>query len=222
MQRVIVICEGQTEVEFCKQLLVPYFSGKAIFIYTPLIKKSGGGIVPWSSLKKQIERHLTQDRLAYVSLFVDYYGITAKFNFPGWETAHKEVDKSKRMEILENEMKRDINITLQSRFIPYLQLHEFEGLLFNNLEAFEATIPESDFLDKRELRDVLEKFPNPELINDTPENAPSFRLKRCLKGYNKIVYGAMLAEQIGLKKIMDKSPRFNAWIRKVELVREMF
>ena len=60
MQRVIIICEGETEQEFCKDVLVNHFQNRDIFIQTPLIKKSGGGIVKWSILKKQIENHLNK------------------------------------------------------------------------------------------------------------------------------------------------------------------
>jgi hypothetical protein len=95
-------------------------------------------------------------------------------------------------------------------------LHEFEGLLFNNIEAFDNQIPVADFVDRVELVRTIENNPNPELINDTPGNAPSFRLKRLIAGYNKIVYGAILANEIGLLRIREKSPRFNAWITLLE------
>jgi hypothetical protein len=46
IKRVIIICEGVTEQQFCNDVLAPYFSKENIFISNPLIKKSGGGIVP--------------------------------------------------------------------------------------------------------------------------------------------------------------------------------
>jgi hypothetical protein len=33
-------------------------------------------------------------------------------------------------------MKEYIDESIRYRFIPYMQLHEFEGLLFNNIEVF--------------------------------------------------------------------------------------
>lgn len=216
MKRIIIICEGPTEVEFCKDVLCPHFIGKEISIQTPLIKKSGGGIVKWSILKKQIENHLKQDQSAIVTTFIDFYGIKDKHFFPSWEASKAIVDKSGKMTYLEEAMKDEIAANLSHRFLPYIQLHEFEGLLFNEISVFESQIPESDFTDKGKLNRILQEFPNPELINDTPDNAPSYRLSRLIKGYNKVIYGSILAEAIGLARIRNKSPRFNAWIDDLE------
>ena len=45
MKRVVIICEGETEREFCKTLLAAYFAKRNIHIQAPLIKRSMGGIV---------------------------------------------------------------------------------------------------------------------------------------------------------------------------------
>ena len=216
MKRIIIICEGQTEIEFCKDVLFAHFFAKDIHIQTPLIKKSGGGIVPWPNLKGQIEKHLLQDSSAFVTTFVDYYGIHQRYSFPDWDMAHLKTDKNERMSILENGMAREIADGIRHRFLPYIQLHEFEGLLFNNVDAFINHIPTEDFINKLELINTITQNPNPELINDTPNNAPSYRLKRLIKGYNKIVYGSILADEIGLNRLRSKSPRFNDWVTKIE------
>ena len=57
---------------------------------------------------------------------------------------------------------------------------------------------------------------NPEMINDVRETSPSHRLDRIIKGYNKIIYGNIIAEAIGLDNIRSKSPRFNEWLNKIE------
>lgn len=54
------------------------------------------------------------------------------------------------------------------------------------------------------------------MINNNRETSPSHRLARIILGYNKIVYGNILAEAIGLERIREKSPRFNKWISKIE------
>lgn len=218
MKRVIIICEGPTEKEFCSDVLQSWFFQKNIFIQTPLIKKSGGGIVPWESLKKQIENHLKQDTSAWVTLIIDYYGIPQKYNFPKWEEAHMEPNKTRRMAILENAMKQDIPDEIRNRFIPYIQLHEFEGLLFNNIEVFTRNFVKDEFTDFKGFQTIFEKYPNPEDINDRPDSAPSKRLQQHIEGYNKVVYGATLAQEIGLEKINSKCPRFKEWITKIENV----
>jgi hypothetical protein len=219
MKRVIIICEGLTEQEFCKKSLYPHFISRQIHIDSPLIKKSSGGIVQWRELKKQIEIHLKHDPTAYVTTLIDYYGITPEHNFPGWIESLSHADKNERLDFLEQKMKLDIDDNLNSRFLPYVQLHEFEGLLFNDVNVFHQQFIIGDEIPEpglRELKDTICNSPNPEMINDNPDTAPSKRLKRIIKGYDKIVYGNILAEAIGLQNIRNKSPRFNAWIGKIE------
>ncbi len=218
MKRIIIICEGHTEQAFCKTNLQQHFQSKGILIQTPLIKHSKGGIVKWSILKQQIETHLKTDKSTFVTTFIDYYGLYAKYSFPNWEESERIQDKSTRMNNLEDGMLGDLNEELRYRFIPYLQLHEFEGLLFNDINIIYNQIPPNDIADKRELEKTFEDYDNPEMINNTRETSPSHRLERIIKGYNKVVYGDILAEAIGLHRIRNKSPRFNNWISKLESI----
>lgn len=220
MERIIIICEGPTEEEFCKKILTPYFQKQQIYVQSPLIKHSNGGIVRWDVLKKQIENHLKQDRAAYVTLLIDYYGLYQKYEFPDWEESLSIPDRSSRLDFLEQKMAQDIEESLRYRFIPYMQLHEFEGILFNNLEIFDLLFNADEILDREELETIFREFENPEMINNSPDNAPSKRLKRIIKGYNKIVYGNILAEEIGLTGIRSKCPRFNDWIGRINNIQK--
>jgi len=218
LRRIIIICEGQTEQEFCKNILNEHFLNKSIYIQAPIVKKTAGGIVGWNALKKQIENHLLQEKEIFVSTFIDYYGICQKHQYPQWQEIHKTAGKSKSQIIdsLEQAMKDDIESQLQSRFIPYIQLHEFESLLFNNIQAFEKCFSKEEFSNKQELIEVLRNYQNPEEINT--ENPPSCRLKRVIKGYKKVLMGNFLALEIGLNNIRNKCPRFNNWINKLERI----
>ena len=218
MKRIIIVNEGETEQEFCKDVLQPYFSTKDILIQHPTIKKSGGGIVAWETLKKQIETHLKQDPSVFVTTLIDYYGLNGKLKFPKWEESKAIVDINDRIRFLEQSMEALIDESLRYRFISYMQLHEFEGLLFNNIEVFNSQIAQDEFSDYAELVKTIADNPNPELINDGKETAPSKRLMRLIKGYNKTVYGSILAQAIGLERIRSKSPRFNNWINTLEAV----
>lgn len=218
MKRIIIICEGQTEVEFCKVILFPYFQSKNIYIQTPLIKKSKGGIVKWEELKKQILLHLQNDKSAFVTTLIDYHGINEKHVFPNWKQAEAEPNKNTKMDILENAMLIEIDEKLRYRYLPYIQLHEFEGLLFNDISIFYNQIPKEELIGTKELIETFINYPNPELINEGKETAPSKRLDRIIYGYNKIIYASILAEEIGLTRIRNKSPRFDNWIEKMENV----
>ena len=213
MIRLIIVCEGQTEQAFCKSVLSPYFFGKGIVIQAPTIKHTKGGIVRWSILKKQIETHLFGEPQTFVTTLIDYYGLYEKHSFPDWDECEKIQDKNDRMTALEDALKNNIHPNFRHRFIPYLQLHEFEGLLFNDIDIFYDQFPDSDLIGKVELKETFQKYPNPEMINSSRATSPSHRLERIIKGYNKVVYGDLLAEEIGLTRMRNKAPRFNSWIK---------
>ena len=43
-------------------------------------------------------------------------------------------------------MLQDIESQLNQRFIPYMQLHEFEGLHFNDIDIIKSQIPSEDLV----------------------------------------------------------------------------
>lgn len=214
MKRVIIICEGETEREFCKNVLAPHLIHSNIHIQAPLIKRSMGGIVRWSILKKEIEIHLLEPNVIVTTL-IDYYGLYQKYNFPNWAIGERIVNKNDRMDFLEDAMKEDINDAIRHRFIPYLQLHEFEGLLFNDIQIFYDQVPKEELVGVAELKKTFADYDNPEMINNNRETSPSHRLQRIIKGYNKPLYGHYFAEAIGIEHIRSKSPRFNQWTENI-------
>lgn len=220
MKRIIIICEGQTERDFCQEVLAPYLCKQyEIHIQTPLIKVSGGGIVRWDYLKKQAETHLKESSSVFVSTLIDYYGLYQKYNFPKWEEENKIYDINDRISFLEEAMKKDISNSLQHRFIPYLQLHEFEALLFIDLQTFYEQVPKSDLVGIDELEETFAKYANPEMINNSQSTSPGHRLERIIKGYKKPLYGHYLTEAIGIPRIREKCPRFNHWVETLISIR---
>ncbi|HVX00448.1 MAG TPA: DUF4276 family protein [Candidatus Babeliaceae bacterium] len=218
MKRIIIICEGPTEQAFVKTNLQVPFITRNIYLQTPLNKASRGGIIKWQRLKSQIETHLKAEQDAYVTTFIDYYGMHAKHQFPGWEEAHAIPDKIRRIDCLEKAMLKGVDSQFQHRFIPYLQLHEFEGLLFSDIAIIKRLVPPEDLVGIGELEATFAEYPNPEMINNNKATSPSHRLERIIRGYNKVVYGDIISEAIGLERIRMKSPRFNNWIARLENV----
>lgn len=214
MKRVIIICEGPTEQEFCMEVLGAELAKREVYVEAPLIKHSHGGIVPWATIKRQILKHL-QEGEVYVSMLVDYYGIKEQFGFPGWEESLRIVDKTERLHFLLEKMEEDIPETLRYRFIPYIQMHEFEGLLFSDVHAFLNSF-EEDEIKIEDLQAAADAFESPEMINNSPETAPSKRLIDAIPDYDKIVFGNCVAMDIGLEKIREKCPLFNEWVEKLE------
>lgn len=168
----------------------------------------------WDTLKKQIVRHLNEGN-SIVSLFVDYYRIRDSYHFPGWMESKSINNIYDRMHFLFEQMSLDIEENLRSRFIPYIQLHEFEGLLFSNIAVFQNNFTKQE-LDFQQLEDAINSVKTPEEINNGPATAPSERLKKAIKGYDKVVYGACLASDIGLNTIREKCILFNEWVMNLE------
>ena len=99
--------------------------------------------------------------------------------------------------------------------VPYVQRHEFEGLLFSDVEVFATQI---DFPHDcvSALLTVREQFTTPEDINDHYETAPSKRLASVIPRYRKVLHGAVLAGKIGLDAIRAQCPRFDVWLTRLE------
>ena len=208
MIRVAVSVEGQTEDEFCKNLLSPYFLAKGILL-TPIIvttkrKKCGvkhkGGCINLDRVRNEIKKLLPT--FDYVTTFYDLYG------FDG-------IDEKTTADELE--------ATIQSLFpenttlIPYIQKYEFETLLFSSPEYYEELL---DTKAKNSLEDTVNQFCGEiENINNSKETAPSKRITKIFNDsdeeYDKVFYGFMICEEIGLTQILDKAPRFKAWIKKI-------
>ena len=216
MKRIIIICEGRTEIEFCKRVLRSHFCVLNIEIQCWSI----GGNISWGKLKNKIMATLKRDTTAYVTTFIDLYGLYKPELFPNWDNAIPlKRDPYQRVEKLEQGMADALDDNVKYRFIPNFILHEFEGLLFNELSHFEAEFDEKDFKNKAELVSVLTHFTNPELINETKETSPSHRLTDVIfNNFKKIKNGPSLAKSIGLDKIRQKSKHFNEWISKLESI----
>ena len=100
--------------------------------------------------------------------------------------------------------------------MPYLQLHEYEALLFSDLEAFRyADVPTRTI---NSWQAQLATFAGPEDVNNSRQTAPSKRLIAGWPRYEhaKPQFGVLLAERIGLPTIRAKCSRFNDWISRLE------
>lgn len=214
MKKLFVICEGPTEQEFCDSVLKGYLS--KVELKAPLIKHSGGGVVPWSILLNQIIHHLNEEE-AFVTTLIDYNGIKDDFNFPGWENGKYIVNKAERMEFLEKAMKEQVNEDARYRFIPHLQLHEFETLLFCDIDAFKNWYEPSELKDLGSLKEAVRQFDdNPEDVNNSFLTSPSKRILNAIPSYDKVVAGNCIAMDIGIDKMLQKCPHFRKWVEELE------
>lgn len=123
-----------------------------------------------------------------------------------------------------SQLEKDIMAGLQAnkldiRFIfPYVQLHEFEALLFSDVDKFECVLGGWNNNIRQKLTMVRNQFNTPEDINNHPTTAPSKRILNAFAQgyYNKMTHGSLIAEKIGLATIRQQCPGFNRWCKKLE------
>lgn len=214
-KRLIIIVEGQTEQEFVKVILRPYFHTKGIFdISTFPIKQSKGGLSKYKHIKTDILNCIYQSNTIITTL-IDFYGLPN--DFPNFGETINIDNKIQKVEFLERALEQDLEKSKNNKFdnfLPYIQLHEFEALVFSSKESILSNF-ESSKIATLEIEKIFTEFDNPEEINNSVNTAPSKRLKKHIKGYNKVVDGVRIIKQTGINTILKKCPRFRGWLDKI-------
>ena len=203
MIRLAIVVEGQTEEAFVKQVLLNHLLPIGIAPTPFLIGRRGGNV--------------TVDRLAadMATSFWNFDSVTSLVDFYGFRdrgAGGPEVLENRIGEAIDSLIKRNWD---PSRIFPYVQRHEFEGLLFSDASVFSRLAQTSDEM-LQELTRIRLHFPTPEDINDNRDSAPSKRITGVIPGYNKWVDGPELAAAIGLAKMRAECPRFNTWLGRLE------
>lgn len=199
MVRVGISVEGETEERFVKRVLAPYLRERNIFVVSCNMK----GVVNLDKVRYELKS--IAHGFDCVTTFYDFYGFQKK-----------DADDTKAS--LEEEIRKCAHQSIQRKLIPYIQMHEFEGLLFSCPESVEIGLNESGVASWA--AGVLRKFNgDPEQINDSPVTAPSKRLK-ARTGYRKTTHAPNIAERIGVERIRAKCAGFNEWLGKLEALAE--
>jgi hypothetical protein len=214
-KRLYIIVEGQTEEEFVKTLLHPYCIAQNIYDVRPIKIQTGqhrgkrfkGGFINYQHLRRDAIHHLKQENSSIVSMFVDFFRMPP--SVPNYADCIQKSTTSLQIECLESAISKDIGYP--SRFIPYIQRHEFEALLFASNAGFEKYFSAK----ASQTKAIIEQYPNPEDINNHPETAPSKRLLGIIPSYNKVIDGNILALETGLQEILAKCPCFRAWVNRL-------
>ena len=218
-----IVVEGHTEGDFVRDILQPHLDdfsvGVSAHVVNP-IEKSGNekpdGINKYAQAEKDINLWLNHDNSpdARVSTMLDLYELPK--DFPGYSAAEVHDEPYQRVKALEDAMADDID---DSRFIPYIQLHEFEALLLTDPRKFESWF--SNCPDGiANLVEMVAQFQSPEHVNR--ENSPSKRIDRELLNYynHKRLAGLSAAKQIGLPTLRAKCAHFAEWLGKLESLGE--
>ncbi|HSW88277.1 MAG TPA: DUF4276 family protein [Candidatus Saccharimonadales bacterium] len=218
IKKIVVLVEGQTEERFAKSILAPHLLTKDIFLTVTILNtktvKDGanfkGGIINYAKVRNDLKRLFHDTSATLVTTMLDYYALPT--DFPAFATQNGNCYQ--KVKHLEDAFAQDIN---KQNFLPYLQLHEFEALLFSSTQDIIDTMPNSETKIK-ELNQIRESFSTPEEINNNPETCPSKRLIKLFPEYTKVVYGTLISSNIGLEKIRSECEHFNTWFTKLESI----
>lgn len=222
-----VLCEGQTEQGFVEDVLKPYLidrgfaAVKSILVTTNKKKNARGGLVTYFHAYSDLqimfasykdgsyERHL-------ITTMFDMYALPE--DFPGYAEAQSIADRYARVASFEAAL---ANAVGSDRFIPYIQLHEYEALVFCGLdhliEMYQGTEKNIE-----KLKNELAAIGNPELVNDSPRTAPSKRIILAIEGnqkehyhYDKPKAGKFVTQKVGIENLRLQCRHFDEWIEKL-------
>jgi hypothetical protein len=216
--RLYVTVEGQAEKEFADRALKPHLAGFAIDVRPRVVltnRKLGkrGGVLDFDKIRGDLSRLMKQDKHAEArfTTMVDLYALPSEF--PGWSEARMKAIPRERVKVLEQALEKEF---AEPRFLPFIQLHEFEALLYSDLSELQRRIPASE-AEIRALQAWVKDTP-PEDINEGATTAPSKRIIRYLPIYerNKVRVGASAAVAIGLNTLRKRCPHFGDWLTKLE------
>jgi hypothetical protein len=216
--RVNVVVEGPTEESFIDNVLARVLWPRNIFLSARLLGVPGhkGGRPNYARLKKDVLLLLKQDRTAFCSMMLDLYGLGP--GFPGTPLP-PDLPGLEKAALIEDAVKTDICALLPDlrpdvRFLPYIQVHEYEGLLFSNPEEFAECIHHAPLAEH--FRRIRDNFPTPEDINDDPATAPSKRVLAAYPRYKKVFDGTTAAMAVGVESMRRECPHFRQWVERLE------
>ena len=219
--RLNFIVEGQTEETFVNRVLAPHLASHSVWATARCVMTARkrarihrGGLVSYEMARKDIILWMKEDQnadAAFTTMF-DLYALPP--DFPAYGPIAQSQNPRSRVAQLEEAMRKDIQ---HLRFIPYIQLHEFEALLLAEPQKLDSEFPEETDAIKHLIK-MVSGFSSPELIDDGDETAPSKRIIKEISQYDgmKVSAGPLVAEKIGLSTLRGKCQHFHEWLCRLE------
>ncbi|HET6879147.1 MAG TPA: DUF4276 family protein [Pirellulales bacterium] len=178
MKRLYLTVEGQTEEEFAMTVLRPHLANFNVFLLPPRFTGPHGrrgGRIPRGGLLHtfqhtlaDIQRWLKGDKSADArfSMMVDLYHLP--HDFPGYKEGMSKSNGWAQAASLEQSLAAAIG---DGRFIPYLQVHEFEALVLSDPSRI-ATLYDVKAAEIEALCDECQRFESPEQIDHGQRSHP--------------------------------------------------
>ncbi len=227
MPRLYIFAEGQTEQTFGDVTLKQHLAAFGVYVQGPVLiahaRRRGvvhrGGGRRYLPMKEDILRFLRQEkgRDVFFTTMIDLYALPA--DFPGTDEAEKlRHSPDDRVSMLEEHFAADVGDPGggPARFIPHIQLHEFEAILLCRPSAFSCFF--GNCQRQIELLEADIQGTPPEWIDDGEQTAPSKRIQGRFPDYGgaKASAGPQIAAEIGIEAVRSLCPHFNNWLRKLE------
>lgn len=220
MKRVCIVCEGQTEETFVRDVLAPAFYNLGLNLIPEMVETSPGhkgGALKYDRVRRHLRNTLRQNSAPVVTTLFDLYRLDS--GFPGFDVSWSQPDLQGRLNVLKQALHADVVAEAAcqpDRFIPYIQPYEFEALLFSDVPTLTRIEPgwQTAIGALVAARAAAE---SPEHINDRPETKPAAHLERELSNpsYRKRRHGPIAAQRIGLSKIEAECAFFAAWLAQI-------
>ncbi len=215
MKRILILVEGQTEEQFVSSILQEYFMQAQCYLQPVILrtKRTGagqiykGGVSTYDRIRREVVNLLADTSVCAVTTMLDYYGLPD--DFPGKAKLMPSWNAIQKVQHLEDAFSQDIG---NPRFLPYLSLHEFESLLFSDIDCLIGYLKSQSAVNLRSLQRLRNKPPE-EIDENTP---PSHHIRNAYASYKKVIDGIMIARQIGLQTMLDKRQHFENWVNQLQ------
>jgi hypothetical protein len=217
MRQIHVLVEGATEERLILQVFQPELSRRGVWL-TPVGLKTRraagqphnrGGVSKWSRIEPEIRALLRNSAVDRVTTMLDFYGLPS--DTPG-SADIPAADAYAQVAHVEGAITQTIG---DERFLPFLVLHETEAWVLAAAREL------SDMVEIPKLADLLEpqvsSAGGPELVNNSPDTAPSKRILKAYPDYRKVVDGPDAIELLGLPALRSVCPHLDAWLQRLEV-----
>ena len=205
----MILCEGETEDLFVRNVLSPYLQNRNVYTETVIL----GGVSRYAGIKKDLQTLGKCKKYGLLTTMLDYYKLPQ--DVPGVKDC-KETEPCRIAEYIEKRIYDDLKDSIKIQgFVPYIQMHEFEALLFSDVDCFEKC---NGIKPKMitELKSEVGYFDTPEHVNNSEQTAPSKRIKRIIRSYQKTADGISIAQAIGIETMIERCTHFANWIKELE------